>query len=102
MIEASPSTYPSGMLPLGKVTHERGEDLRRFSTQPHQFYCGIDLQARTMSLCSLHQDGEIMLHRTMKARPEMWLKAIAPYRDDSVVAVDGIFHLGLARGPGRA
>jgi transposase len=54
-------------------------------------YCGIDLHARTMYLCILNQDGEIMLHRNMKARPEMLLKAIAPYRDDIVVAVECIF-----------
>src|SRR5262245_5672885 len=63
----------------------------RFYTQQHQFYCGIDRHARTMYLCLLHQDGEIMLHRNMKARPEMLLKAIAPYRDDIVVAVACIF-----------
>jgi transposase len=63
----------------------------RFYTQQHQFYCGIDLHARTMYLCLLNQDGEIMLHRNMKARPEMLLKAIAPYRDDIVVAVECMF-----------
>jgi transposase len=63
----------------------------RFYTKQHQFYCGIDLHARTMYLCILNQDGEIMLHRNMKARPEMLLKAIAPYRDDIVVAVECIF-----------
>src|SRR5215831_18527269 len=63
----------------------------RFYTQQHQFYCGIDRHARTMYLCILNQDGEIMLHRNMKARPEMLLKAIAPYRDDIVVAVECIF-----------
>ena len=31
----------------------------RFSTQQHQFYCGIDLHARSMYLCILNQDGEI-------------------------------------------
>jgi transposase len=63
----------------------------RFYTQQHQFYCGIDLPARTRYLCILNQDGEMMLHRNMKARPEMLLKAIAPYRDDIVVAVECIF-----------
>ena len=29
----------------------------RFYTQQHQFYCGIDLHARTMSLCILNRDG---------------------------------------------
>ncbi len=63
----------------------------RCYTPQHQFYCGIDLHARTMSLCSLNQDGEIMLHRTMQARPERWLKALAPSRDAIVVAVECMF-----------
>jgi transposase len=39
----------------------------------------------------LSQDGEILLHRTMKAAPEPFLKAIAPYRQGLVVAVACIF-----------
>src|SRR6266705_6827908 len=63
----------------------------RFSTKPHSFYCGIDLHARTMYVCILSQDGEVMLHRNMKASPDALLKAIAPYRDDIVIAVECIF-----------
>jgi transposase len=63
----------------------------RFYTQQHQFYCGIDLHARTMYLCSLHRDGEILVHRNMSAGPEPFLKAIAPYREDVVVCVECIF-----------
>jgi transposase len=63
----------------------------RFYTQQHPFYCGIDLHARTMYVCLLSQDGEVVLHRNMKAAPEPFLKAIAPYRDDIVVAVGCIF-----------
>jgi transposase len=63
----------------------------RFYTQRHKFYCGIDLHARTMYLCILNQAGEIVLHRQMKAAPEPFLKAIAPYRDDLVVCVECIF-----------
>jgi transposase len=37
------------------------------------------------------QDGEILLHRNMKAAPEPFLKAVAPYRDGLVVAVECIF-----------
>jgi hypothetical protein len=44
-----------------------------------------------MYLCLLNQDGEILRHRNMKTRPEMFLKAIAPYREDLVGAVEGIF-----------
>jgi len=63
----------------------------RFYTKPHKFYCGIDLHARTMYLCVLNQEGEILLHRNMKAAPEPFLKAITPYREDLVVCVECIF-----------
>src|SRR5262245_60439293 len=63
----------------------------RFYTKQHPFYCGIDLHARTMSVCILRQDGAIVLHRNMPAGPEPFLKAIAPYREDLVVCVECIF-----------
>jgi transposase len=63
----------------------------RFYTKQHQFYGGIDLHARTMYLCILNQNGEIVLHRNMKAAPEPFLQAIAPYREDLVVCVECIF-----------
>ena len=63
----------------------------RFYTTQHTFYCGIDLHARTMYLCVLNQAGEILLHRNMKAGPEPFLKAIAPYREDLVVCVECLF-----------
>jgi transposase len=63
----------------------------RFSTKQHPFYCGIDLHARPMYVCIVKHDGEILMHRNMKAAPEPFLKAIAPYRDNLVVAVECIF-----------
>jgi transposase len=63
----------------------------RFYTTQHQFYCGIDLHARTMYVCILHHAGEMLVHRDMQASPETFLKAIAPYREDIVVAVECIF-----------
>lgn len=63
----------------------------RFYAKQHKFYCGIDLHARTMYVCILNQDGEIMLHRNMQANPEPCLKAIAPSREDIVVAVECMF-----------
>jgi transposase len=63
----------------------------RFYTKQHKAYCGIDLHARSMYMCILSQDGEILLHRNMKTSPEMFLKAIAPYRADLVVCVECIF-----------
>jgi transposase len=63
----------------------------RFYTQHHQFSCGIDRHARSLYLCVLNQDGEIVLHRNMQAGPEPVLKAIAPYREDRGVCVEGLF-----------
>ena len=63
----------------------------RFYTKQHKFYCGIDLHARTMYVCVLNRDGEVLLHRNMRAAPEPFLKAMAPYRDDLVVCVECMF-----------
>lgn len=63
----------------------------RFYTQQHQHYCGIDLHARSMYLCVLNQAGTVLLHRNFRATPEAFLKAVAPYREELVVAVECIF-----------
>ncbi len=63
----------------------------RFYTKRHLYYCGIDLHARTMYVCVLNQEGEIVLHRNMPSAPDFFLKAMAPYREDVVVAVECIF-----------
>jgi Transposase len=63
----------------------------RFYTKPQPFYCGIHLHARSMYVCILSHGGEILLHRNMKAAPEPFLKAVAPYREGLVVAVEGLF-----------
>src|SRR6266704_3168053 len=63
----------------------------RFYTTQHPFYCGIDLHARTMYVCILDQAGEILLHRNMTATPEALLKAIAPYREQIVLAAECMF-----------
>jgi len=41
----------------------------RFYTKPHKLYSGIDLHARTMYICILNQDGEILVHRKQKKSP---------------------------------
>src|SRR3989442_559940 len=63
----------------------------RFYTKQHPFYCGIDLHARTMYVCILDQAGETLLHRNMPATPEALLKAIAPYREQIVLAAECLF-----------
>jgi len=36
----------------------------RFYNHSHRFYCGIDLHARTISLCVLEASGEIAIAPT--------------------------------------
>jgi hypothetical protein len=63
----------------------------RFYPKQHPLYCGIDLHARRMYVCIVSHNGEVLVHRNMKAAPEPFLKAITPYCDHLVVAVAGIF-----------
>lgn len=63
----------------------------RFYTTSHKHYCGIDLHAKTMYVCILNQEGDVVLHRNMKTKPEIFLRAIKPFREDLVVAVECIF-----------
>ena len=54
----------------------------RFYTKQHQFYCGIDLHARTMYLCILNQAGEILVHRH---RVHYVILTSSPLEDPTVV-----------------
>jgi transposase len=64
----------------------------RFYTGQHQYYCGIDLHARTMYLCVLkHESGEVVLHRNLRCEPDAFLHAVAPFREDLVVGIECIF-----------
>ena len=52
----------------------------RFYTQQHAFYCGVDLHAKTMHVCIVHQAGETLVHRNLPTRPDLFLNAIGLYR----------------------
>ena len=63
----------------------------RFYNTQHQFYCGIDVHARSMYVCIISHEGELLVHRNMKAAPAPFLTVIAPYREGLGVAVEGMF-----------
>ncbi len=63
----------------------------RFYTKTHKHYCGIDLHARKMFLCILNAEGNVLLHRNIASSPEVFLKTVAPFRDDLVVGVECMF-----------
>ena len=62
-----------------------------FFNSQHQFYCGIDLHARTMYLCIVNQDGDILLHKNILCEPELFKNEISPFQSDIVVGVECVF-----------
>jgi transposase len=65
--------------------------MMRFYNQQHRFYCGVDLHARTLSLCILDSAGQTALARTIAAGPDDFLQAVAPFRDGLAVACECMF-----------
>lgn len=63
----------------------------RFYNQQHRFYCGVDLHARTLSLCILDSAGQTALARTIAASPDDFLHAVGPFRDGLAVACECMF-----------
>ena len=63
----------------------------RFYNQQHRFYCGVDLHARTLSVCILDADGATVFHDTIAASPDAFLKAVQPFRDGLAVACECMF-----------
>src|SRR5262245_45423356 len=65
--------------------------MMRFYTAQHQFYCGIDLHTRTLSLCVLNSQGVIVCEATLPPDPDQLLSTLAPYRDGLVVGCECLF-----------
>ena len=63
----------------------------RFYNQQHRFYAGVDLHARTLSLCVLDDQGGTRLERTIAAHPDAFLHALEPFRDGLAVACECMF-----------
>ncbi|MFH1765970.1 MAG: IS110 family transposase [Gemmatimonadota bacterium] len=64
----------------------------RFYTGQHQHYCGIDLHARTLYLCVLDAEGNVLLHKNLPCDRQIFLETVEPFRDDLVVASECIFN----------
>jgi transposase len=63
----------------------------RFYTRGHRHYCGVDLHARSMYVCVLDRDGNVLVSKNIASAPEPFLELIAPYREDLAVAAECIF-----------
>jgi hypothetical protein len=63
----------------------------RFYNGQHQHWCGIDLHAKTMYVCILDAQGQVLVHRNLRATPEAFREAVGPYREGLVVAVECVY-----------
>jgi transposase len=62
-----------------------------FYTASHRHYCGVDLHARTMYVCIIDAQGNVLKERNIRTDPDAFLKLVADYREDLVVAVECMF-----------
>ena len=51
----------------------------RFYSQSHQYYCGIDLHTRTLSLCLLDAAGAVRLEATLPPDRDRLAATLAQY-----------------------
>src|SRR5262245_13359403 len=65
--------------------------MMRFYTTTHRFYCGVDLHARTISLCVLDAAGTVVCQATIDVTPVAVLDVLAPFRDGLVVGCECMF-----------
>jgi transposase len=63
----------------------------RFYQQQHEFYCGVDLHARSMHVCIVDHLGQTKVHKNIDAHPDRFLPLIRPYREGLVVAAECMF-----------
>jgi transposase len=65
--------------------------MMRFYQQQHQFYCGVDLHARSMHVCIVDRDGRVSVHQNIEAYPDRFLPLIRPYRENLVIGAECMF-----------
>jgi transposase len=65
--------------------------MRFYKNPAHRYYAGVDLHARSMYVCILDQQGNILVHQNLRADPKLFLQTIAPYRDGLVVGAECMF-----------
>ena len=63
----------------------------RFYNQPHAYYCGVDLHARSMFTHVLDHGGATVFAKDLAANPQIFLDAVAPFRQGLVVGCECMF-----------
>jgi transposase len=64
----------------------------RYHQSTTAFNCGIDLHARSMYVCVVNRQGDIVLHQNIQHNDfDFFLKKIAPFRHDLTVTAECMF-----------
>ena len=63
----------------------------RCYTNPHRFYAGVDLHARSLFTHVLDHQGKTVFEKDLPAQPEVFLDAVNPFRDGLVVGCECMF-----------
>ncbi len=63
----------------------------KFYTKTHQHYCGIDLHTKNLYVCIIDHDGEILVHKNIKANADALMRLIKPYLEGLVIGVECMF-----------
>jgi transposase len=67
--------------------------MMKFYTQQHQFYCGVDLHAKSLHACVVDAQGKRLLHKNFLCqKPQVFLNAIAPYKSDLIIGCESTFN----------
>jgi transposase len=65
--------------------------MMRFYNEQHQFYCGVDLHAKTLAVHVLDVEGRTVLEKIIAANPQAFLETVQPFRNGLVVACECMF-----------
>jgi len=45
----------------------------KFYTKQHKYYCGVDLHAKTLYICIIDKEGEVVKHKNISADADAFI-----------------------------
>ncbi len=63
-----------------------------FASILKEFYCGVDLHAKTMYGCIMNAKGEVVFHRNIPNDFALFSQIIKPYQESIAVGVESTFN----------
>lgn len=74
------------------IKKRKGTFIMNFYNSQKQFYCGVDLHARTMYICIIDKERNILVHKNLRNQnTDLFLQILKPYRHSLVVSAESGF-----------